>query len=94
MLHIRFEGRSFDLAENTLGITRHSTDTAVKERLGQHLDIAQERLNDYVIDRRLRVKSELRIENEEIPILNSQFFILNSICDRRALIERAYTLPC
>jgi hypothetical protein len=52
MLHVRFEGRSFDLAENTLGITRHSTDTAVKERLGQHLDIAQERLNDYVIDRR------------------------------------------
>jgi hypothetical protein len=52
MLHVRFEGRSFDLAENTLGITYNSTDTAVKERLGQHLDIAQERLNDYVIDRR------------------------------------------
>jgi hypothetical protein len=52
MLHVRFEGRSFDLAENTLGVTRQTSDTAVKERLGQHLDIAQERLNDYVIDRR------------------------------------------
>jgi hypothetical protein len=52
MVHIRFEGRSFDLAENTLNITNQTSDTAIKERLGQHLDIAQERLNDYVIDRR------------------------------------------
>ncbi len=52
MVHIRFEGRSFDLTENTLGITRQTSDTSVKERLGQHLDISQDRLNDYVIDRR------------------------------------------
>jgi hypothetical protein len=52
MVHIRFEGRSFDIAENTLSITHQTSDTAIKERLGQHLDIAQERLNDYVIDRR------------------------------------------
>lgn len=52
MVHVRFEGRSFDVAENILGITRQTSDTAVKERLGQHLDISQERLNDYVIDRR------------------------------------------
>ncbi|MBD2327108.1 MAG: hypothetical protein B0A82_07260 [Alkalinema sp. CACIAM 70d] len=52
MVHVRFEGRSFDIAEAKLGITSSTSSTAVKERLGQYLEVAQERLRDYVVDRR------------------------------------------
>lgn len=52
MVHVRFEGRSFDIAEAKLGIASNASDTAVKERLSQHLDVAQDRLNEYVVDRR------------------------------------------
>jgi hypothetical protein len=52
MVHVRFEGRSFDIAEAKLGIAANASDTAVKERLSQHLDVAQDRLNEYVVDRR------------------------------------------
>lgn len=52
MVHVRFEGRSFDVAEVRLGITSASTDVAIKERVSQHLDVAQDRLNEYVVDRR------------------------------------------
>lgn len=52
MVHVRFEGRSFDVAENRLGINASTSDVAIKERLSQHLDVAQERLSEYVIDRR------------------------------------------
>ena len=52
MVHVRFEGRSLDVAESQLGITNSMNDTAVKERLANHLEIHQNRLQDYVIDRR------------------------------------------
>jgi hypothetical protein len=52
MVHVRFEGRSFDVAETRLGVTAITSDLAIKERLSQHLDINQNRLNEYVIDRR------------------------------------------
>lgn len=52
MVHVRFEGQSFDVAEAKLGVATDSSDSLIKERLGQHLDIAQERLSNYVIDRR------------------------------------------
>lgn len=52
MLHIRFEGRSFDLDANRLGITSDMTDNALKIKLARHLDITVERLANYVIDRR------------------------------------------
>jgi hypothetical protein len=52
MVHVRFEGRSFDIAETRLGVTATTGDVAIKERLSQHLDINQDRLSEYVIDRR------------------------------------------
>jgi hypothetical protein len=52
MVHVRFEGRSFDVAETQLGVVANTSDVAIKERLSQHLDINQNRLNAYVIDRR------------------------------------------
>ncbi|MFB2977353.1 hypothetical protein [Microseira sp. BLCC-F43] len=52
MVHIRFEGRSYDLAENQLGVTAGMNDTAIKERLAQHFDVAGDRFQFYVVDRR------------------------------------------
>lgn len=52
MVHIRFEGRSYDLTESQLGITTNMNESAIKERLAQHLDVGRDRLQYYVIDRR------------------------------------------
>jgi hypothetical protein len=52
MVHIRFEGRSLDVAETQLGITATMNDVAVKERVSQHLDVHTNRLTAYVVDRR------------------------------------------
>lgn len=52
MVHVRFEGRSYDITENQLGVTAGMNDTAVKERLAQHLDVGRDRLQSYVVDRR------------------------------------------
>ncbi len=52
MVHIRFEGRSFDVTESQVGISTGMNDTAVKERLATHLDVNRNRLESYVIDRR------------------------------------------
>ncbi|MBD2182712.1 hypothetical protein H6S82_19855 [Planktothrix sp. FACHB-1355] len=52
MVHIRFEGRSYDIAEPQLGVTTGMSDTAIKQRLAQHFDVSQDRLQSYVVDRR------------------------------------------
>ena len=52
MVHIRFEGRSFEVGARELGIMVGMTDLIIKERVAQHLDVAYARLKDYVVDRR------------------------------------------
>jgi hypothetical protein len=52
MVHIRFDGRSYDLNENQIGVTAGMNDTAIKERLAQHFDVHLNRFTSYVIDRR------------------------------------------
>ncbi|MFB2974297.1 hypothetical protein ACE1CD_35495 [Aerosakkonema sp. BLCC-F183] len=52
MVHIRFEGRSYDIAEPQLGVTTAMSDTAIKQRLAQHFDVSQDRLQSYIVDRR------------------------------------------
>ena len=51
MVHVRFEGRSYDFAERELGIERGMEDGAVKERLARHFDVRVDRFGDYVVDR-------------------------------------------
>lgn len=48
MVHIRFEGRSYDLAENQLGIAAGMGDKAIKERLAQHFDIKGDRASSLI----------------------------------------------
>ena len=52
MVHIRFEGRSYDLAEDQLGIWAGMSDKAIQERLAKHFDVKGERFESYVLDRR------------------------------------------
>ncbi|MEQ8468742.1 hypothetical protein [Coleofasciculus sp. E2-BRE-01] len=52
MVHIRFEGRSYDIPERQLGIQVGMKDSVVKERIAQYFEVGRDRLTDYVIDRR------------------------------------------
>ena len=51
MVHVRFEGRSFDFSENRLGVTTGMSDTEVKERLARQLEVGIDRFQSYVVDR-------------------------------------------
>jgi hypothetical protein len=51
MVHVRVEGRSYDLTEQELGLQAGMSDADVKERLARYLEIAPARLKDYVVDR-------------------------------------------
>lgn len=52
MVHIRFEGRSYDINEGKLGIMAGMNAATIKERLAQHFDVHLNRFGSYVIDRR------------------------------------------
>ena len=52
MVHVRFEGRSYDLTEDRLGINEKMNENVIKERLAQHFDVGSDRFNSYVLDRR------------------------------------------
>lgn len=51
MVHIRFEGRSYDYKEHQLGLTNGMSDEVIKQRLAQHFDVGMERIMAYVVDR-------------------------------------------
>ena len=52
MVHVRFEGRSFDLTRHELGLNGYGHDADVKERLARHFEVSPERLSPYVVERR------------------------------------------
>ncbi|MBI3924688.1 MAG: hypothetical protein HY319_04035 [Armatimonadetes bacterium] len=53
MVHVRFEGRSYDLDERALKLNaRNSDDRRILEALAQHFDVGLGRLDHYVVDRR------------------------------------------
>ena len=51
MVHLRFEGRSFDIVETQLHIVPGMNDQQIKQRLAQYFDIHENRLTEYVVDR-------------------------------------------
>ncbi len=51
MVHIRFEGRSFDVSERDLALTPGLSDAEIKARVARHLDVGVERFRFYVVDR-------------------------------------------
>lgn len=51
MLHLRFNGRSLDLPLRDLGIGRRADDRAIKIAVSRHLDVNEEDLRDYTVNR-------------------------------------------
>ncbi len=52
MIHVRFEGRSYDFNERTLGLIGLQSDLEIKTVLAQHFDVEAKRLDEYIVDRR------------------------------------------
>lgn len=52
MVHIRFEGRSYDVSPERLGVKIGTDDRSLLASLARFLDVAPKRLANYVIDRR------------------------------------------
>lgn len=62
MVHVRFEGRSFDFTEGQLGVQTFTSEQEVKERLAQRLDVNLDSFNSYVVDRTQRGDTIVRPE--------------------------------
>ena len=50
-LHIRYDGRSYDLPLDSLDLGELSTDADVRQAVGQHLDVPATKLANFEIDR-------------------------------------------
>lgn len=51
MVHVRFEGRSYDFTERELELWKEMSDEEIKARVARHLEVDAKRLNAYVVDR-------------------------------------------
>jgi hypothetical protein len=51
VLHIRFDGRSFDIPLSDLDVGTKSSDSEVKRALSGYLNIPEVKFRDYVVDR-------------------------------------------
>jgi hypothetical protein len=51
MIHVRFEGRSYDFTEQQLDLGATMSDAEIKERLARHFEVGLERFKSYVVDR-------------------------------------------
>ena len=51
VVHIRFEGRSIDVAQSDLDVGPASSDNEIKRALARYLEAPEAKLRDYVIDR-------------------------------------------
>lgn len=51
VVHVRLDGRSFDLPADRLGVSEAATDEQVKAAVARHLEVPANRLSDSVIDR-------------------------------------------
>jgi hypothetical protein len=51
MIHVRFEGRSYDFVERQMDLTASTSDAEIKARLARHFEVEIERFRDYVVDR-------------------------------------------
>lgn len=51
MVHIRYDGKSYDLHEAVLGIRVGDSDAEIKMHVARYLDVARDRLERYAVDR-------------------------------------------
>ena len=50
MIHVRYEGRSFDVNEAQANVHAGLPDEKIKEQVARHLDVARQRFDNYVVD--------------------------------------------
>jgi hypothetical protein len=50
VLHVRYAGRSFDVPLELLDVNANSGVRQIKRALAAHLDVAEAKFNDYVVD--------------------------------------------
>ena len=51
VLHVRFDGRSYDIPLNDLDVGPESGDREIKRALARHLEVPEAKLRDYTVDR-------------------------------------------
>lgn len=51
VLHIRFDGRSFDIPLSDLDLGALSSDADIKRALAAYLNVPEAKLRDYTVDR-------------------------------------------
>lgn len=61
-IHVRVDGRSYDLPSDRLGIDERSTDAQIKQTIARHLEVPVDRLSDSVIDRHANGNLTIRPE--------------------------------
>jgi hypothetical protein len=49
--HVRFDGRSLDVPLSDLGVTADAGEQDIRRAIARHLEVPEERLRDYVLDR-------------------------------------------
>lgn len=52
MIHLRFEGRSYDVQETDLRLGKTANDREVLETLARFLEVDSSKFRHYVVDRR------------------------------------------
>lgn len=52
MLHVRYDGRSFDMDERELDLRVDMPDAEIKQHVARHLEVGVGILAGYVVDRR------------------------------------------
>ena len=62
LLHIRFEGRSYDVPLSELDLGPLSTDDDVRTALANHLDVSARSLRSYVVERHANGNMTVRPE--------------------------------
>ncbi|HZR43457.1 MAG TPA: hypothetical protein VFB12_25310 [Ktedonobacteraceae bacterium] len=51
IIHVRFDGRSEELASSILGLPRNASDTQIKQAVASHFDLPRTYLDGYVVVR-------------------------------------------
>ena len=62
VVHVRYAGRSFDVALPALGVSTSGSDEQLKAALSRHLEVPRPALNEYVVDRHTNGNLTIRPE--------------------------------
>lgn len=50
MIHVRYNGRSYDISRQNLRLNGNLSATAIKQAVAQYLEVGTNQLQEYVVD--------------------------------------------